>query len=236
MAHTVLLNNVDHKDLRIITARGAALGDDVSFAVTFPNEFRNIQAHYPIVFRKTPDATGFQAIALLGLQDGQNLFLQAQGWDATYIPLAIERLPFFIGFADDELVVHVDLDSPRISTTAGEAVFLPHGGTSEFLERINSVLLAIHQGLVGTPAFIATLLAHQLLESFVFDIDLADGSKLRLEGFYTIHEERLHALGGHVLEELGRAGHLQAIYMAIASLAQFRALIERQNQFNAGGC
>lgn len=234
MANTVLLNNVDHKDLRVITKRGAEYGDNVMFAVTFPAEFRSLQAHYPIVFRKSPDGTTFQPIALFGLQEGQNLFLRRQGWDATYLPLAIERLPFFIGFADEEMVVHVDLDSPRISATQGEAVFLTHGGTSEFLERMNSVLLAIHLGLESTPAFIAALLAHDLLESFVFDIELADGSQNRLAGFYTINEERLHALGGSTLEGLCKAGHLQAVYMAIASLSQFRALIARQDQFNAG--
>jgi len=234
MANTVLLNNVDHKDLRVITRRGAEYGDNVMFAMTFPAEFRSLQAHYPIVFRKSPDGTTFQPIALFGLQEGQNLFLRRQGWDATYLPLAIERLPFFIGVADEEMVVHVDLDSPRISATQGEAVFLTHGGTSEFLERMNSVLLAIHLGLESTPAFIAALLEHDLLESFVFDIELADGSKSRLAGFYTINEERLNALGGSTLERLCKAGHLQAVYMAIASLSQFRALIERQDQFNAG--
>ena len=234
MANTVLLNNVDHKDLRVITRRGAEYGDNVMFAVTFPAEFRSLQAHFPIVFRKSPDATTFQPIALFGLQEGQNLFLRRQGWDATYLPLAIERLPFFIGIADEEMVVHVDLDSPRISTTQGDAVFLTHGGSSEYLERMNSVLLAIHLGLESTPAFIAALLEHDLLESFVFDIELADGSQNRLAGFYTINEERLNALGGSALEGLCKAGHLQAVYMAIASLSQFRALIERQDQFNAG--
>ena len=206
MANTVLLNNVDHKDLRVITTRGAEYGDNVMFAVTFPAEFRSLQAHYPIVFRKSPDGTTFQPIALFGLQEGQNLFLRRQGWDATYLPLAIERLPFFIGIADEEMVVHVDLDSPRISTTRGDAVFLTHGGSSEFLERINSVLLAIHQGLESTPAFIAALLEHDLLESFVFDIELANGSRTRLAGFYTINEERLNALGGSALEQLLQGG------------------------------
>jgi hypothetical protein len=233
MSNTVLLNNVDHKDLKITNRRCAEFGDNVMFAVTFPSEFRNIQAHYPIVFRKSPDVATFQPVALLGLREGDNLFLKRQVWDATYIPLAIERLPFFIGVAEEELVVHVDLDSPRISATEGESVFLPHGGTSDFLERINSVLLAIHQGLESTPAFIADLLLHDLVESFVFDIELSDGSNHRLEGFYTINEERLHALGGNTLAALNTSGHLQAIYMVIASLSQFRALIERQNQLIA---
>ncbi len=234
MANTVLLNNIDHKDLRVITDRGAGYGDNVMFAITFPAEFRNLQAHYPIIFRKSPDGTRFEPIALLGLHEGRNLFLHGDKWDATCLPLAIERLPFFIGVDADELVVHVDLDSPRISTTVGEPVFLTHGGSSEFLERMNSMLLAIHEGLESTPAFIAALLAHDLIESFVFDIELANGAKHRLTGFYTINEERLQALSGSALEQLCKAGHLQAVYMAIASLSQFRALIERQDQVNAG--
>jgi len=234
MTNNVLLNNVDHKDLRVITTRSARYGDDAMYAITFPSEFRNIQAHYPIVFRKNAQGQ-FEPIALLGFQERQNLFLTRRGWDATYIPLTIDRLPFLIGFsADKQPMMHVDLDSPRISRTEGEPVFLPHGGNTEFLERMSSVLLAIHQGIAGIQPFVAALQEHDLLESFVLDVQLANGSQNRLAGFYSIHEERLLGLDGAVLERFNRAGYLQAIHMAIASLSQFRALIERMNRRNAG--
>ena len=234
MAKTVLLNNVDHKDLRVITRRGAEYGDGVMFAVTFPAEFRNLQAHYPIVFRKSLSGTTFEPVALFGLQEGQNLFLRPQGWDAAYVPLAIERLPFYIGMADDEQVVHIDLQSPRVSAEDGEPLFLTHGGSSEFLDRMSSVLMTIHEGLESTPAFISALLEHELLEAFVFDVEAADGSRARLSNYYTVHEERLGHLAGHALETLSKAGHLQAAYMAIASLSQFRALIDRQADLGSG--
>ncbi len=234
MTHTVLLNNVDHQALRIITRRGADLGDAVMTAVTFPSEFRNLQAHYPIVFRKAPQGTGFEPVALFGFEEGQNLFLGPQGWDAPCLPLAIERMPFYIGMDGDELLVHIDLHSPRVNQHEGEAVFLPHGGSSELLERMSSVLLAIHQGLQGTPAFMAALLENDLVEPFVFEAERAGGATVRLTGYYTIHEERLQALGGQALERLSRAGHLQAAYMAVASLSQLRALIERQNRADGG--
>ncbi|MCV2360759.1 MULTISPECIES: SapC family protein [Roseateles] len=230
MANSVLLNNVDHQDLRVINRRAAELGDGQMFALTFPDEFRSIQAHYPIVFRKTAEGTGFEPIALLGLQAGQNLFLRDGRWDAAYLPLSLERQPFLIGRSGQELLVHIDLDSPRLSRSEGEALFLPHGGSSDYLQRINSVLLALHQGLDATPAFIQALQAHELLESFVLDVELNDGSQNRLAGFYTINEERLAGLPGSALEALARAGHLQAIYMAVASLSQLRTLIDRQNQ------
>jgi len=234
MSNNALLNNVDHKDLRVITTRSAEYGDNVMFAATFPGEFRDLQAHYPIVFRK--NARGqFEPVALLGFKDGQNLFLTQGGWEATHIPMTIERLPFLIGFSHDrQPMMHIDLDNPRVSRTQGEPIFREFGGNTDFLERMSSLLLAIHQGLATNDSFIGALLEYELLESFVLDIQLNDRSQNRLTGFYTLKEERLLDLNGAVLERLNRAGHLHAIYMAIASLSNFRALIERVNKLNAG--
>lgn len=234
MTRTVLLNNVDHHALRVIQRRGASLGDSVMLAHTFPAEFRNLQAHYPIVFQKSADGTSFHPVALFGLQAEQNLFLQGDGWDASYLPLAMQRGPFYIGQDGDALLVHVDLDSPRLSLTEGGLLFLPHGGQTDVLEQATAVLLAIHQGLQALPAFTDALLAHGLLESFVLDLTDPDGTEGRLAGFYTIHEERLAALAGPALEQLHRAGHLEPIYMAVASLSNLRALIDRRHRLHAG--
>ena len=97
MPNPVMLNNVHHKDLRVVTRRAAAYGDDVMFATTFPAEFRTLQGYYPIVFRKTDDAVSFEPVALFGLREGENLFLNEAGWDAPEVPLMIERQPFLIG-------------------------------------------------------------------------------------------------------------------------------------------
>jgi hypothetical protein len=229
MPNPVLLNNVQHQDLRVLTQRSAALGDDVMFCLTFPAEFRTLQAHYPIVFRKTDDATSFEPVALFGFQHGENLFLNDAGWDAPEVPLLVERQPFLIGRQGEELMVHIDVEHPRVGTQGGEPLFLEYGGITPYLERINSVLLTIHQGVQTLPGFIGALLEHDLLESFVFDIELDDGSQNRLAGFYTIHEERLAALDGAALGRLHQSGYLQPVYMAIASMSQFRALIARKN-------
>lgn len=238
MPNHAILNNVDHKHLRVITARGAAYGDAVMSAPTFPAEFRELQASYPIVFARSADGSAFDALALFGFQNGENLFLDERDgetrWEAPSIPLSIERLPFLIGRGGEELSIHIDLDHPRVSTQEGaiegEALFLTYGGTSEYLERIASVLRTLHDGLEDARNFSAALQELELLESFVVDIELDDGSQNRLGGFYTINEERLRALSGERLERLNRAGYLQAIYMAVASLSQFRGLIDRKNR------
>lgn len=246
MPNHAILNNVDHKHLRVITARGAAYGDAVMSALTFPAEFRELQAYYPIVFAKNADGTAFDALALFGFQSGENLFLEERDgtarWDAPAIPLSIERQPFLIGRGGEELSIHVDLDHPRVSPSEsadaganlGESLFLTYGGTTEYLERIASVLRTLHDGLDDARNFSAALIELELLESFVVDIELDDGSQNRLGGFYTINEERLRALSGERLERLSRTGYLQAIWMAVASLSQFRALIDRKNRSMAG--
>jgi hypothetical protein len=241
MPKHALLNNIEHKHLRVITERRAALGDAVMSALTFPAEFRELQAHYPIVFARDAGGSSFDPIALFGFEQGENLFLgrsrDQSGWDAPYIPLTVERQPFLIGRSsegvDDALMIHLDLDSPRLSTTHGEALFLSYGGSSDYLERISRVLRTIHDGLETSKGFIEALMHLELLESFVLDIELDDGSQNRLAGFYTIHEERLAALSPDQLGRLHKVGYLQAIYMAVASLSQFRALIDRKNLANA---
>lgn len=238
MPNIQILNNVDHKNLRVITDRSAEYGDNQWFAPTFAHEFRNLQSHYPIVFTKNPETGQFQAVALLGFEVDENLFLTEDGWDAMYIPLSIVRQPFLIGFQQNnedgvssvEPVISINMDSTRISETQGEPVFLEHGGNSEYLEQINSLLKLVHEGHERNQDFVDMLLGMDLLESFVLDVELNDGSEHRMSGFYTINETSLRGLTGDDLVILNNNGYLEAVYMAIASLSNISVLVDRKNR------
>ena len=237
MTNHVLLNNVDHKDLKVITTRSAEYGDNVQCAVTFFWEFRSIQAHYPIFFTKDAGTGGYTAVAVFGFEDKENLFLSDSGWDASYIPLSIRREPFLIGSqqsgasggSEGGPVIHLNMDSPRVSDSEGEAVFLAHGGISPYLEQINSVLNTINEGYPVDELFTKELVKHGLLESFALDIQLNDGSQNRLMGFYTINEDALFELDGDALKGLNEKGFLLPIYMVLASLSNIRDLIDKKN-------
>ncbi len=235
MARFQVLNNIDHKDMKIRVDRSADLGDNVWYAVTFPAEFRIVQRHYPIFFIKHSETGEFQAAAMFGVAKGENLFLDEQGWNASYIPLNIMRQPFLIGMPADasgqqESVVSVDLESPRVNEDEGEAVFLEHGGHSPYLEQITSILKALQDGMRGSKPFFEVLEALDLIESFVLDAQLYDGSEHRLAGFYTINEEALRELDGDQLAALHRRGFLEPIYMVIASMANLPLLMDRKNE------
>ncbi|MFT5693228.1 MAG: hypothetical protein ACI92E_002565 [Oceanicoccus sp.] len=239
MTNYVLLNNVDHKDLKIINTRSAEYGDSVMFAMTFPFEFRNIQSCYPIFFQKNADTGQLYPIALFGFKDKENLFLNNDGWDASYIPLMIQRNPFLIGFqeakdaqgvASKQRVVSIDMDNPRINETEGESVFLEHGGRSEFLEKMSDILEAVDNGHTNNKSFVDALLEYELIESFTMEVTLNDGTANQLVGFYTINEENLQNLDGDALGKLNSNGCLQPLFMIVASHSRIKTLINKKNR------
>jgi hypothetical protein len=232
MTRLVLLNNVEHRDVRVITRHSVELGDGVMYTFTFPAEFRNIQAHYPIVFTRLGEDR-IVPVALFGFRENQNLFIDGDQWDASYLPMLHDRLPFFVGTGPNGKVIHLDMDSPRVSRTDGQRLFMEHGGNSEFLEQVTRVMGTIDEGMEAMPGFIAALQEHNLLESFVLDIQFRDGTQHRLAGFQAIQEERLAKLDGAALAKLHERGYLQAIFMVIASLSNFRALIDRAEKLDA---
>lgn len=237
MSQYEVLNKEKHKQLRIRTGYSAALGDAVKFAMTYPMEFRDIQSCYPILFTKDPNTGGFFAAAVFGFASGQNLFLKDNGWDAAYIPATVQRQPFLIatrGEGDnDNPVVSLDLDHPRVSQDEGEALFDDAGDATDFLNRKIALLDKLHRGLQHSSGFIDALLQHELLEQIALDITFNDGDKTTVQGFYSIAEERLYQLNGDALESLNRAGYLQPVFMAVASLSRMRDIIERRNRLRA---
>ncbi|WP_441002428.1 SapC family protein [Pseudocolwellia agarivorans] len=237
MTKHVLLNNIEHKDLKINLERSAQMGDNVWYTQTFPMEFRSVQAHYPILFQKDNDTGQITPVTLFGFENDNNLFLKNGKWDAAYIPLAVQRMPFYIGFQESTVdgvteknrVLTLDVDSPKVNKTHGADLFLEYGGNSDYLEHIANVLEALHHGLQENSAFIEVLTNCELLEAVTLDIELNDGSKNQLMGFYTINEDNLNSLSQYKLVKLHSQGYLQAIYMVIASQVHINDLVARKN-------
>lgn len=245
MANHAVLNNVTHKDIRINTVHSAKLaadfGDQIMCTLAIPTEFRHMQADYPIFFHKEIDTEAgtekYLPMAMFGFQQGENLYLNDDGWDASYIPLMVERGPFLIGFqtvvegeiAHKKMVISIDMDNPRVDDAAGEPLFDPFGGNSEYADRMAAVLQQIDQGQAITAEFVEALVAQDLIEPFTLEVELNNGEKNSLQGFHTINEEKLAGLTGDVLADFNRRGILQAIYMVLASMSKIRRLIDLKN-------
>ena len=238
-AHAILAAD-SHRDLRVRTGRSAAHGDAEMSCMTVPDEFRRVQADYPILFRLDPERDRFTALAMFGFDNGENLFLDGARWDAGYVPLAIEIRPFLIGGTPGAAgnQVHVDMASPRIAgggDDEGVRVFDAAGNATPYLEAMVEKLSALDAGYRGADEFFAALRRHRLLEPLTLEITLDDRSTNRLVGYHVIDEARLAALDAAALGELNAADHLMPIFMALASLGKLRDLIARKNERVAHG-
>jgi len=243
MARHELLDNVVHKDLRVDTRFGAGLGDPAGLVPVWPTEFAELQREYPIFLQKGEGESEYHAVALLGFDASENLFLDGDRWNANYLPGAVVRGPFSIGFRDPvpggslepEPVVHVDMEHPRVARDGeGVAVFMPKGGHSPYLDHVITVLKGIHDGVAAARAMFATLDRLGLLQPVDLDVRFDEARGARVTGLYGIDRDRLAALEAGQLHALHRDGLLEGVYLMLASLYNMRRLIaEKQRRLRA---
>ena len=234
-----ILNSTSHSELRVHTGAGAQYGDNVMACLTPPAEFRQIQGHFPIVFRRDIASGAFAALALFGFESGENLFLEGESWGASYRPMALAIQPFLIGRpaeGTDTPQVHIDMAHPRIANMGdGTRVFDDDGRPSPYLDAIAERLGNLDYAHRQSPTFFEALVRYDLIEPFTLEVPLKDESRHSLVGYHTINEAQLDALDGMALGQLHADGHLCPIYMALASLSRFGELVARKNARIAGG-
>jgi len=233
MTTPVLLDSITHADLRVAIGYAARFGDAVNECAVFPNEFDDLQREYPILFRK--DAAGaYYAVALLGLDRDENLFLDAAGWHARHVPALRQRGPFLIGTGErggrQEPMIYVDLESPRVGAPDGQAVFLPHGGQAPYLDHIVRVLQVIHDGQHQRDAMFAAFVAADLIAPVALDIALDETTRYTVPGCYTIATDRLAQCDGATLATLNRSGFLRHAFLVASSLGNVARLIDLKNR------
>jgi len=238
MARYELLNNVAHKDLRVITRFGHELGDGIGMLPAFPTEYAELQREYPIFFRRDQETGKYQSVAVLGFEKHENLFLQGERWNAAYLPGAIAKGPFLIGFQEQQVdgemrrepVIHVDMDHPRISTTEGESVFTVQGGHSPYLQHVITVLRGIRDGTDASAAMFSAFDALGLIQPIDLDVKVTDTHAVKLTGLYAIDRERLAGLDSDALHRLHQAGYLEGAFLVLASMQNVRRLMAEKQR------
>lgn len=230
MTNFVAIHNQHHQQLRIDTQLVESLGATTNMVPVVISEFLRLVVHYPIVFTKSGDTGNFLCVALLGFEAGENLFWNHKQWQSIYTPLNIMRQPFFIGQENNQTLICIDTDSSVLTTGKGEAIFDSAGKETTYLHTIKARLAELFEGETHTLEFIKTLLTLNLIMPMSLDINFANAQQQRVQGLYTINEERLAQLDVNQLVALQQQGYLQPIYTMIASLGQIYALIQKKNE------
>ncbi len=208
------------------------------------DEIRQLIIDYPVVITKRQDTGEFMLSALTGFSEGENLFFEQEAWNSLYIPLQVQRQPFFVSPVSEQensvlprLVMTIDEDSPALIKDYNNADSLPQiqplfnndGSDGEVLTSAKQHLATIYKGESKTRQFITTLLELDLIESLQLDIEFIDGSSVSVNGLYTIKEPQWQALDAQALHSLFRQGFVNVIEAMILSQAHLYRLIDLKN-------
>jgi hypothetical protein len=198
------------------------------------DEFTLVQRHYPIVFSIGGPPV---PIALMGLNEGVNVFLDENGRaldQNIYIPAYLRRYPFLLARLrpdTDELSLCVDPTSGAIGDFAeGEPLFdgdQPSAATKAILEFCEQFEAA---GL-RTNAFIEDLVKSDLLMDGEVAIQPEGADQpFVYRGFRMVDEEKIRNLRGDELRKMNQNGILPLLFSHLFSLSQMRDVFARQMQ------
>jgi len=227
-----ILTNDQHRSVAVDTRARPEYGDTVNRAVALSAEFNELHREYPLLLRKTDEAPGFVAHAILGFEKDENLFVEGDRWISTYIPATMARGPFSLGYIRPEdggnapagVKVMIDEQHPRLRAE-GQAVFLPLGGETPYLQGIKRVLQTVDAGLRVDRLLYRELVAMDLLEEVKIQISVFAELRYDFSGYHSINQEKLAALNAEQLLRLHRQGLLAPVYFLISSLGNFQRLV-----------
>jgi hypothetical protein len=222
----IALNNTDHRQLRVSPPKNFEYLDKVHMLPLVAQECGHAGNEFPVAFVKDKETDRFQLVAILGLQEGENLFVSAGQWQGMYMPAIIQIEPFKLitdAYKPDQLVAGLDTDSERVQESNGEALFDDAGKETEFLQRVKDSLGQYFQNQRYTLDFIAALSEFELLVARDLSVRIGE-QNMNISGLHAIDEERLNELSDEQFAELRKRGYLAAIYAQMLSLNQVHRL------------
>lgn len=224
------LSSDEHKDWRLKTNNAAPFLKTVHAVPLTVDEFVAAQHHYPIVF-----STGDQSvpIALFGLNEGVNVFLDDEGRFASpevYVPAYIRRYPFMLARLNQQnetLSLCMDPSFDGLEE-GGEGQPLFDGDQpSELTKNILTFAEQYEQSAGRTGAFVEELEKAGLMMDGEVTIEVPGKQPFVYRGFKMVNEEKLRDLRGDQLRKWNANGILGMIYAHLFSLPLITVIFNR---------
>ena len=202
-----------------------------AMAISF-SEFIVASRDYPVVFSTNDNGQTYAPLAVLGLGNEQNLFVNAEGeWAAdTYLPAFVRRYPFCIskvyvdGQPQSDKVVCID---KAYIDAAGIALFDKAGKPApQWVER-EKLLSEYEADLDLTAQMCAIFTKLELFSPFTMQVNEGGQQALELQGMRRIDEAKFLALKAANHKALIKKGLMGHIYAHFFSLANFARLYDR---------
>ena len=184
---------------------------------------------YPICFTPGRGENQFVMIAILGLTQGENLFVNHDRWmPGAYVPAYVRRHPYCINHvvakdpSQDQKVVCVEQD---FITPDGQSNFDANGQPTELWTQTLNFLAEFEADLGRTFTVCEILSDFKLFEPFPLQGGAGDATPGQT-GIFRVDITRLEHLTTGQLKTLLKKGALAAIYQHLASLTRFHHLAD----------
>lgn len=231
----VPLNRTTHKDLRIKGLQNLKFAHAVHSVPLTCAEFPVAARDIPILFAG-PDETNAGPMALLGLRQNENLFVDTEGqWSpGVYIPAFVRRYPFVLaekppGAEGDDFTVFLDEGYEGFNNQEGERLFKDDGTETDMLKNAVNFLGEFQQHVTRTRQFMEELRKHDLLEPRNIRLE-RNGNVINLNGLFVVSEEKLRKLDAETTHRLFQDGTLGWIFAHLLSLANIDRVGQRLAQ------
>lgn len=228
----VALDRKAHRDWRLDTSAKDmdAMAKHNAFFVA-GSEFRDACKEYPVVFvhgGTSSDGKKVVApVAVFGLQPNQNLCIDNDQWRMRYVPAVMRTYPFAMARVDDNrLVLCIDESWKGFGTETGAPLFNDDGEPSELTENLLKFLEGFELDVERTRHACDLLIEKDLLRDMRFDATLPDGSKLAVDGFLAVDEERLAQLPDADVVAFHKNGLMALIHGHQMSLSNMGRLVD----------
>jgi hypothetical protein len=197
-------------------------------------EFGAACRDYPIAFVSGDAGKTFLPMAVLGLENQQNLFVTENGsWDAAvYLPAYIRRYPFCmtrVTVDGKEQAERIACVEKRAINEKGEALYDAKGEPLPVWEERRKLLFEYEADLVRSEEMCRTLAELQLLENFTMQAVPNQGTPLAMTGMCRVAESKLVELAPEQLKTLVQKGVLARVYAHLISLNNFGRLLDRRS-------
>ncbi len=229
------LNSRDHKGWKSRTfADVRFLGTTHAIPVTV-DEFIDAQRDFPIVFSAGDNPV---PLALMGLNEGINTFVDAEGkiTDNIYLPAYVRRYPYMLAKLrpdTDELSLCFDPSAGVVGVfDEGSELFEGEGTPTEYTKNVLDFCQKFEESGARTKAFMEEIEKHGLLMDGEIAITRNDDpdKPFIYRGFKMVDEKKLRELPNEVLETLHGNGMLMLMHAHLFSLNLMRVIFARQSQ------
>ena len=229
-----LVDSIRHKDLRVNNKNYNTPQNQVNMSVVMPGELSSLVHEYPVFITKSSETGQFQLSAILGLEKGENLYLQGNSWRAKHLPLDVLRRPFIVHLPEGELSegakLALDMNSTSINSTDGELLFDEQGEPTDYLKRIQQTFAQLMAGSKQTRELLKTANELNLLEPISLNIDLVEKGTMKLNSLYTFNQKAITELTGNKLKICHQNGLLQVCHLVLCSAIHLDKLIQWKRQ------